>query len=83
MKTKLITLLLAAATLMGCANAFQDLHDGQGMRGWGGVPLRDTIPLGVAMAEQQAALANERAARTPVNVNVWHHGTIYHDVNIY
>jgi hypothetical protein len=52
MKLILITL---TALLMGCANAWQDLGDGRGMRGWGGVPLRDTAPLGVVAAAASGA----------------------------
>jgi hypothetical protein len=63
---KKLILLALAASLIGCANSFQDLHDGQGMRGWGGMPLKDSMPIGAAMmtagANLQAAQAEERAA---------------------
>jgi hypothetical protein len=79
-------LILALLALTGCAStAFQDLHDGQGVRGALGIPLKDTIPAGLnaaaANANMQAALANERAAYAPRNV--WVHGTVTHNIYIY
>jgi len=58
----------AAVLLAGCASdAFTDKHDGQGMRGWAGIPLKDTIPAGLnamaATAQEQAAQSQERAAQ--------------------
>lgn len=37
---------IATLALAGCASdAWTDKHDGQGMRGWAGVPLQQTLPV--------------------------------------
>jgi hypothetical protein len=56
MKTNLITLTAVALISAGCAtspNAWRDLNDGQGMRGWAGIPLKDSVPLALAQGLKQ------------------------------
>jgi hypothetical protein len=48
-------LLIAIATLYGCAAnpyAWKDLGDGQGMRGWAGIPLQYSVPVALAAGSQ-------------------------------
>jgi len=57
--------LAVASALSGCAGAMQDLHDGQGPRGILGIPLKDSLPAGAAIAQAgaqiEAAQSYERA----------------------
>jgi hypothetical protein len=64
-KTKLAATLIIALLSAGCATspvAWKDLGDGQGMRGWAGIPLKDTMPL--AAAQQQNAQLRQIAQST-------------------
>jgi hypothetical protein len=53
--------------LSGCANAFTDLHDGQGMRGWAGIPLKDSMPVGAAMMQAGAQMQQAQAEQNMAN----------------
>jgi hypothetical protein len=72
MNLKLIP--LALLTMTGCAAspyAWKDLGDGEGMRGWAGIPLRYSVPASLAAGAQAAgnAAANYQPSNIPpVNV---------------
>jgi hypothetical protein len=78
-KNQTIIALIATAVLTGCASpyAFKDLGDGRGVRGLMGAPMGEVYQ---AAAMQSAAAMNLQAAQTPQTVNVWHSGTVHHDV---
>jgi hypothetical protein len=61
-----ITAILLAAGLSACAtspNAWKDLGDGEGMRGWAGIPLKYTVPLAAAQGLQQVGASMRRTGR--------------------
>jgi hypothetical protein len=55
MKKTTMIAVTALAMLTSCAspNAWKDLNDGQGLRGWAGIPLRESMPMGIAALQQQ------------------------------
>ena len=67
MNLKLIT--LALLTMTGCAAspyAWKDLGDGEGMRGWAGIPLRYSVPMALANGLQSYGAAASNYQPTPV-----------------
>jgi hypothetical protein len=54
---------------MGCAAspyAWKDLGDGQGMHGWAGIPLRQSIPIGLAAGMQEMGRSMQQNCQTPI-----------------
>ena len=62
---KILPVVLSVMLLGGCAvspYAWKDLGDGEGMRGWAGIPLKDSMAYAAAMQ------ANRREWVNPVHI---------------